>query len=277
MIRRPIVFSVVRDQAIFLTSILALLSFLAILAFGITIGIGSGVAKWNARWDKFATIQVLPNGNFDAAVSLAKTAKKMTIIPDSETADMLRPVLGSGDALQKHIPKMIEVEFRNKSEMQKMGAAANKLERTRFITYADGARNITRAGWQIMGISVLVMLMVLGAIGVCIMYITRNLIMIHHRELEILTQIGASDSFVANQMQRIVLRLSLVASGIGLVAAALMIMIIIAMAHGTRIGLMAQMYIPDWGWGMIVALPTLIIALTIWLAQRTTLHKLANK
>ncbi|MCL1891687.1 MAG: hypothetical protein FWF97_00105 [Alphaproteobacteria bacterium] len=275
--KRPLVFSFVREQAIFLTALIALLTFLATLALGVTVGIGAGVAQWNARWDTFATVQVLPGGDFDAAQKLSRNAKHANVVPDEEVAKMLRPWLGSSDALSAYLPKMIEVEFANSSDLRSFGDAAKNLQGARFITHAAGARNITRAGWQIMGISVLVMIMVLGAIGLCISYITRNITLIHKRELEILTQIGASDSFVATQMQIIITKISAMAAGIGLIVAVPMIFLITSMAQGTRIGLMAQMHVPAMGWTLIVLLPVLIIALTAWLARRTTMKILGDK
>lgn len=274
--RQPLVFSFVKEQAIFLTALIALLSFLATLSLGVTIGIGAGVSRWNSGWDNLATIQILPGGDFDAAVSLSKTARRATIIPDEDVAKMLRPWMGNDNALQQYLPKMIEVEFKKSSELRAFGDQVATMPNVRFITHAAGAKNITRAGWQIMGISVIVMLMILSAIGLCISYITRNITLIHKRELEILTQIGASDSFVARQMQIIITKISALAAAIGLVVAAPMIMLIIAMAKGTRIGLMAQMHVPVAGWIAIVLLPVGIIFLTTWLARRTTIRILSD-
>ncbi len=274
--RQPLVFSFVKEQAVFLTALIALLSFLATLSLGVTIGIGAGVSRWNSGWDNLATIQILPGGDFDAAVSLSKTARRATIIPDEDVAKMLRPWMGNDNALQQYLPKMIEVEFKKSSELRAFGDQVATMPNVRFITHAAGAKNITRAGWQIMGISVIVMLMILSAIGLCISYITRNITLIHKRELEILTQIGASDSFVARQMQIIITKISALAAAIGLVVAAPMIMLIIAMAKGTRIGLMAQMHVPVAGWIAIVLLPVGIIFLTTWLARRTTIRILSD-
>ena len=276
MRRQPLVFSFVKEQAIFLTTLIALLAFLATLAFGITLGIGAGVGQWNSRWDTFATVQVLPGGDFDAAKKLSETAKKSTIIPDEDVEKMLRPWLGGGSALKKYLPKMIEVEFAKKSDLISFKDSAANMSNVRFITHAEGAKNITHAGWQIMGISVIVMLMVLAAIGLCISYITRNITLIHKRELEILTQIGASDSFVAGQMQTIITKISAMASAIGLIVAVPMIMLIMSMAHRTRIGLMAQMHIPNIGWAFIVLLPIGITVLTAWLARKTTIKILGS-
>lgn len=271
MKRQPLVFSFVKEQSIFLTALIALLSFLAILSLGITIGIGSGVNSWNSKWNTFATIQVLPGGDFDAAQKLTMSAKHANIIPDQDVAKMLKPWLGGSNTLKQYLPKIIEVEVAKKSDLTTLEQQTANMPNIRFITHASGAKNITKAGWQIMIISVIVMLMVLSAISLCISYITRNITLIHKRELEILTQIGASDLFVAKQMQTIITKISALAAAIGLIFAVPMILLIISMASGTRIGLMAQMNIPPAGWGIIALLPIAIIVSTAWLARKTTL------
>ncbi|MFA7187992.1 MAG: hypothetical protein WC137_00735 [Alphaproteobacteria bacterium] len=276
MRRQPLVFSFVKEQSIFLTALIALLSFLAILSLGITIGIGSGVNSWNSKWNTFATIQVLPGGDFDAAQKLTMSAKHANIIPDQDVAKMLKPWLGGSNTLKQYLPKIIEVEVAKKSDLTTLEQQTANMPNVRFITHASGAKNITKAGWQIMIISVIVMLMVLSAISLCISYITRNITLIHKRELEILTQIGASDLFVAKQMQTIITKISALAAAIGLIFAVPMILLIISMASGTRIGLMAQMSIPSAGWGIIALLPIAIIVSTAWLARKTTLKILGQ-
>ncbi len=276
--KHPLVFSFVREQAIFLGGLLALLSFLAIMALGITIGIGSGVSKWNSRWDNFATVQILPGGDSDAVTKLIesnkRTIKSVNVMPDADVSKLLRPWLGGGNALSAYLPKVIEIEF--KSNMDAFGEKARGISNVRFITHAAGARNITRAGWQIMTISALVMLMVLGAIALCILYITRNITMLHKRELEILTQVGANDSFVAREVRIRLLKISTIATLAGLMLATSMLMLIMSMAQGTRVGLMAQMSIPTGGWITIVMVALSMIVLTAFLAHKTTMKILGR-
>ena len=56
--KTTLVFSLVKDQSIFMTVIISILSFLAIVSLGIALSIGSGVVRWNTQWDKYATIQI---------------------------------------------------------------------------------------------------------------------------------------------------------------------------------------------------------------------------
>ena len=47
--KRTTVFSLVREQSVFLRAIMGLLTFLAVMALGIAIAIGTGAARWNTQ------------------------------------------------------------------------------------------------------------------------------------------------------------------------------------------------------------------------------------
>ena len=118
----------------------------------------------------------------------------------------------------------------------------------------------------------LILALTLGAIGVCISYIARNTALLHRRELEILNQIGASDGFVARQMQIIVGRICVMAAGAGFLAATPVLLLIISSARSARIGLMAMMGLSWTGWITLTLLPVAIIAFAIWITRRTTFN-----
>ena len=61
--KRATVFSLVREQSVFMTVIMALLNFLAVMSLGIALMIGTGVVRWNAQWDLYATVQVTNSAN----------------------------------------------------------------------------------------------------------------------------------------------------------------------------------------------------------------------
>jgi cell division protein FtsX len=116
----------------------------------------------------------------------------------------------------------------------------------------------------------------LGAIGICISYLAQNTAMLHKRELEILNQVGASDSFIARQMQFIVAKISLFATTIGFIAAVPVLFVIISTAHSARVGLMATMGLSGNGWIVLALLPIAIIVFAIWMTRRTTIKILKN-
>ena len=273
--KKPTVFSLVREQSMFMTTIMGLLTFLSVLALGIAISIGTGVVRWNAQWDNTATVQVTNTKNIDATAKIIEDnrdkTKSIRRISDDEMADLMRPWISNGGAaLKNYLPTMWEIEFKSAQDMTSVQKAIDK--NARFLTHASALKNSTSAGWKMIGISVLVLALTLGAIGISISYIARNTAMLHRRELEILTQIGASDAFVAHQMQIIVAKITSLAAICGFAGAVPVLMLVLWAARSARVGLMAMLGLSGFGWWTLVALPILIVVFAIFVTRRTTLN-----
>lgn len=276
--KKPTVFSLVREQSMFMTAIMSLLTFLSVLALGIALSIGTGVMRWNSQWDLFATVQVMNPENIasvkktiDANMNKIESVKQITT---EEMTNLMRPWISGGGALKNYLPTMWEIQFKSKNDIKSAEAEFSK--NARFLTHASALKTSTSAGWKMIVLSGLVLLLTLGAIGVCISYIARNTAMLHKRELEILNQIGASDSFVANQMQTIVARIATTATACGLVAALPVLLLILSTAKSARVGLIAMIGLSGMGWLSLILLPVIIVVFSIWITRRTTLNILKN-
>ncbi|MCL2338383.1 MAG: hypothetical protein FWC51_00305 [Proteobacteria bacterium] len=274
--KKPIVFSFVREQRIFMVSLLALLSFLAVLCLGLVISLGTAVKRWNAQWNLMATVQVMPGGNVTAVQKAIDGTKNDIVslreISTEESAAMLKPWLASSDALTGYIPKMTELQFKNASARNDFGSRVAGIDGVRFVTFAGGMRATTSVGWQIILISFFVLALVLASIILCISYITKNTTLIHRHELEILNQVGARDSFIAKQLMSIILRLAAIGTAIGFVVAAPVLLIIISMAHSLRVGMFTQMAVPGIGWIVLIVLAVGIIGLSVITTRKTVMR-----
>lgn len=277
--KKPIVFSVIKDQSVFMTAIMSLLTFLAVIALGISLAIGTGVVRWNSQWDLYATVQIMDTDNTANVKKIFdKNTDKITHVTEITTEqmrDLMRPWISGGGALENYLPKMYEVEFTTTDAMEQIGPQISKY--ARFLTHADALNASTSAGWKMILIASFVLVLTLGAIGLCISYITRNMALLHRRELEILNQIGATDAYVAHQMQIIIAKICTIAGGIGFVVAAPVLLLILSTAHSARVGLMAMLDISGAGWITLLLLPIVIIIFAIWMTKRTTLNILKNK
>lgn len=276
--KTPIVFSLVRDQSLFMTAIMSLLTFLSVLALGIALSIGTGVMRWNAQWDLFATVQVMKSENANPTQKIIDANRdkfeSVTQVSRADMESMLRPWISDGANLANYLPQMYELKFKNRADMAPIGEQLSK--KARFLTHAQALKTSMSAGTRMIWISGLVLALILGAIGVCISYIARNTALLHRRELEILNQIGAHDSFVARQMQLIVSKICITAGGIGFIAAAPVLLLILAAARSARVGLMAMMGLSGGAWIALILLPVMIIIFAIWITKKTTLAILKN-
>lgn len=277
--KTPVVFSLVREQSAFMTAIMALLTFLSVIALGVAIAIGSGVARWNNQWELMATVQVMPGQNADTAQKILNANKdkiaSIKKVSADEMAELMSPwISGGGAAMKNYLPEMYEVKVNKKSDMKFL---ADKFAgNARFLSHASALRGATGAGWRMIGIAGLILAMALGAITVCISFIARNTAQLHRRELEILNQVGARDDFVARQMQIIVGKISITAAFAGFVAAAPVLLLILSAAHHARVGLMAMMGLGAAAWIVLALMPVGITVFAIWITRRTTLKILQN-
>ena len=278
MIKRPIVFSLVREQSMFMTAIMSLLAFLSVLTLGVALSIGTGVTRWNNQWELFATVQVMDANKYDNVKKIidknSATIESTTEITTQQMQDLMAPWVSGGGAIKNYLPKMWEIKFKTESDLNKFGEQISN--DARFLTHASALKSSTSAGWKMILMSSFILILMLGAISICISYIAQNTAMLHRRELEILNQIGASDSYVAKQMQFIVAKISTLAVSIGFVAAAPVLLIIISVAHSARIGLMAMMGLSTGNWMLLILLPVLIVAFSIWITRRTTIKILKD-
>lgn len=278
MIKRPIVFSLVREQSMFMTAIMSLLAFLSVLTLGVALSIGTGVMRWNNQWELFATVQVMDANKYDNVKKIidknSATIESATEITTQQMQDLMAPWVSGGGAIKNYLPKMWEIKFKTESDLNKFGEQISN--DARFLTHASALKSSTSAGWKMILMSSFILILMLGAISICISYIAQNTAMLHRRELEILNQIGASDSYVAKQMQFIVAKISALAVSIGFVAAAPVLLIIISVAHSARIGLMAMMELSTGNWMLLILLPVLIVAFSIWITRRTTIKILKD-
>lgn len=276
--KTPTVFSLVREQSMFMTAIMSLLTFLSVLALGIALSIGTGVMRWNAQWENFATVQVTNPDNINGVKQIiANNTYKIESINEISTDqmnDLMAPWISGGGVLKNYLPKMWEIEFKSNDDLKTVGAQLSK--NARFLTHATALKSSTSAGWKMILMSTFILILTIGAIGICISYIARNTAMLHRRELEILNQIGASDNFVARQMQTIVAKISSTAALIGFIAAAPVLLLIISTAHSARVGLMAMLGLSGGGWFTLVLLPIVIVLFSIWTTRRTTIKILQN-
>ena len=279
MIKKPTVFSLVREQSLFMTIIMSLLTFLSVLALGVALSIGTGVIRWNNQWELFATVQVTDPSKSDTTKKvIASNSDKIesaTQISTSEMTDLMSPWLsGNNNVLKNYLPQMWEIQFKSPDAMQEFAKQISKS--ARFLPHADALKSSTSSGMQMILMASLILAMILATIGICISYIARNTAMLHRRELEILNQIGASDNFIARQMQIIVAKISMTATCIGFIVACPIILLVQSAAHSARVGLMATIGLTSGGWMTLILLPIAIVIFAIIVTRHTTIKILKN-
>lgn len=279
MKKTSLVFSVVREQSIFMTIVLSVLTFLSVLALGIALSINTGVSRWNGQWDKYAAVQVTNPDNAGAVKKIfndnSDKIESVREISKSDMERMMQPWISSGAKLNNYLPQMFEIKIKKASDMANI---KKQIEgRAKFLTYTSALKQPVSAGWKLISVTMLILILMLVSIGVCVSYISRNIALLHKYELEILNQIGATDKFIANQMQIIVAKISTRACLIGFVTALPIIGLILSTAHSARVGLLATLSLTSGNMVAITLLPILIVIFSIYITKKTTLKILSGK
>ncbi len=272
MTKKPIVFSIIQEQSTFMTAIMSVLAFLSVLTLGIALMIGTGAIRMNTSWDLYATIQTTDTNDAPKIREVLSKNKNLIAenneISSSQMTDLMSPWVSGGSGLQKYLPKVWEVKFKSAADMKTVQQEITPY--AKFMTHKNALATPIRAGWYLIAISTLILAIVLGSITVCVSYIAHNTAILHKRELEILNQVGASDSFVAKQMQVIVANICIRATIIGFIFAIPFLFLILSAAHSARIGLMAMMDLNWIGWILLILLPVAITIFATHIAKHTT-------
>ena len=278
MKQKPVVFSLIKEQSTFMTAIMSVLTFLSVLTLGVALMIGTGVIRMNTQWNLYATIQTTDSNDVPKIREVLDTNKNIIksvneISPEKMT-DLMSPWVSGGGALQKYMPKMWEVEFTSRQNLQTVQTQITPY--AKFLTHTNALKTPIRAGWYLIAICTLLMIVALGAITVCISYIAHNTAILHKRELEILNQIGANDSFITRQMQIIILRICTRATLYGFILTLPFLFLIKDAARSARVGLMAMLDLNTTDWILLVLLPIAITIFATYITKHTTKKILKN-
>lgn len=272
MKKTKLVFSLVREQSVFMTVVLSVLTFLAVLSFGVALAVGGGVIRWNNQWDKYVTVQITnpDNAGFIKKFFEENAAKFASIqeISKNEMENMLKPWVSSGAKLNNYLPVMYEIKLKDASDMNLIREKITP--RAKFLTHTGALHNSIAAGWKLVSITTLILILMLVSIGVCISCISRNIAMLHKHELEILNQVGATDKFIAQQMQIIIAKISSIACMIGFISACPILLMILSTAHSARVGLMSTLSLSGANWLTLILLPVAIVIFSIYITKKTT-------
>ena len=279
MKKSKLVFSLVHEQSVFMTVVISVLTFIAVLAFGIALSISTGVIRWNNQWEKFATVQITNQDNvkiikkiFDDNKNKIESVREVS---KSEMTNLMKPWISSGAKLDTYLPQMYEIKLKTAADMKFI---KNEIStRAKFLTHTAALQETMNTGWKIVAITTFIFLLMLVSIGVCVSYISRNIAMLHKHELEILNQVGANDKFIAKQMQIIVGKISIVACMIGFVVAVPVILMILGTAHSARVGLLTTLTLSGNDWLALMILPIIIVIFSVYITKKTTIKILAKK
>lgn len=271
-----------------LTAVIAVISSLASLALAAFIVIAAASNAWTTELKSSVTVQVK---GVDAAEIEERTAAAVKalsedpgvvgfdVVASRDAAKMLEPWLGKGNADALNVPALIELRLTEEGR-QSADVIAEKLQAISPGVVLDdhGGWNDRLAGAARSGqaVAFIVFILIMGAACAISIFAARAGLSANADVVSLLHLVGATDAFIAGEVQRRFTVIGLRGSILGL-AAALFLLLLLSLA--TRARGAEAMLLPGLAIGPGVVLPLVAVPLAICLvtavaARQTVLRTL---
>ncbi|MCA8895245.1 MAG: hypothetical protein KDA48_08305 [Amphiplicatus sp.] len=275
-----------------LTAVIAVMSFLAAIALAVFVFISDAAGEWTSELERGLTIQIK---GADAETIASQTQEAMRVlqstegvlearaVPKEESEKLLEPWLGKGNiGAYLNIPALIEVRVDQNLRDDL------SLLRTRLSAAAPGAVLDDHGEWhellsaaarsgQLMAFAVFTLVMGAGcAISV---FAARAGLAANREIVSILHLVGATDDFVANQVQRrfLVLGLRGTFAGLALAMLALGLTSLLMRAGGAAPGFLPSIHLGPQLFITLLIVPISLCLVTAATARLTVLRTLSKE
>jgi cell division transport system permease protein len=219
--------------------VIAVMAFLAALAFGASLIADRAAAGWQSGLEGRITIQVLPPEDGDPAAGLARDTRAALAVlnatpgiahaaalSDAEINNLVEPWIGKdGIVAGIPLPRLIDAQVTPGSDVDMAALAARLKQAVPGALLDDHRRWIERlrhladtVRWSAYAI----LLLIAGATAAAVSFATRAGLEAHHEMVELLHQMGALPAFIARAVERHYLVSALWAAALGTVAAMLL-------------------------------------------------------
>ena len=269
--------------------VIAIMMFLTVLAAAAGLGLGQATRTLNADIGNRITVQVVEaNPDFREAQAAAAMAELKRLpgigsvrrIEAAEMEQLLEPWLGEG-GLQAELPVPAMID----AELSAEAYADLDAIRAAILNVAPSARVDDNAQWlaplatlidALRLLAAALVLLMVGASAATVVLAARAALDTHRNTIEVMHLMGATDIQVARLFQRRIALDALFGGLVGLVAAAVVLLVI-----GSRVGalgseLLGSAGLPLTSWLALVLLPAGGVFLAMLVARTTILRALGR-
>ncbi len=284
------------DDGRFLVTLIALMSFLAVLATSGSLALSNMTNHWSSGLENKITIEVtgqIADGSFlspdtitsetqKVAKGLKNTpfAEEITILSGDDIRDIISPWIQKDLPLEGiTLPGLISIELKksNAKILNNLRADVKKLsdyaEVRTHHEWLSGLLSFTKT------LNFVARVIVLIIIAITILSITtaiRTRLAIHRKEVELLHNMGATDIYIARQFQRHALLFSLQGSAIGTVLGLIFVSIVLFLTAGSEISFLPALTIGGLGFSVLLFVPALISTISTITSRFTVLRSLTK-
>lgn len=214
-----------------LTAVIAVISSLAALALAAFLLIAGAAETWTTELKSSVTIQVKGADLAEIEARTAKAAKALegsphiidfNIVSSAEAGKLLEPWLGKGNAAGLNVPALIELRLtedgrRNIDAIEETIAAVD--EGLAIDDHGDWNARLARAARSGQALAFAIFALIMAAASAISIFAARAGLAANAEVVSLLHLVGATDDFIANEVQRRFTIIGLRGSAIGLVIA----------------------------------------------------------
>lgn len=275
-----------------LTAVIAVMSFLAVLAMASLLMVNRAASEWTSALRSEITVQVkgasadeIETGVADVLRILNETEGVISATERSreETAQLLEPWLGQGNAQAFiNIPAIIEVraspQLRSNLDLlrNRIAAAAPEASLDDHARWHDRLSGAARSGQSL---ALGVFLLVMSAACAISIFAARAGLAANHEIVSVLHLVGATDDFIAAEVQQrfFVLGFRGALIGLGAALAALMLVGAVLRAGGSEDAFLPAFQLSGWAMLWLLAAPIATCLVTAVTARLTVLKTLREQ
>lgn len=280
----------------FLTTLIGLMTVLAMLALFASFGLAAMVDRWSSGLENRLTIEIpaqtkeknlLPRAEIQrlaneigAALQGTNGVRSVHVLTENEIGDLVEPWLGD-DVLNGDfpVPGVIAIETTDNSTgiLQTIYSTASRIApHARMDTHEEWLNDLLRFT-RALQLGAAIVVLVIGATTItAIAGGVRSRLALYHADVELLHIMGASDRYITKQFQRHAMLLALRGAVIGAVAAILVLALGALIAGEMNVGLLPEFKISIAQVIGLAALPAVVTAIATMTARTTVLKALAE-
>lgn len=280
----------------FLRLLICLLSILGMLALSASFALSAMTERWSQGLANKVSVEIPASDSAgdiiaprmvrsmtdDAAKILSEHAdvEQATITEEKEVRALLAPWLGEDLAMDSiPVPGLISVTFREGAtpDLKKLEAEIREAAPSaRIDTHESWLADVLRFTGALQFAAILLGLIIGATTLVAVAAGVKSKLSENKEELELLHLMGATDSYIARQLQRHTLILSFQGGALGVIAGGLLLLIISLIAGEIGVNLIPDFRMADVQKLMLILMPVPIAVLAMLTARVTVMNVLTR-
>lgn len=276
----------------FLTLLIGLMTFLAILALTGSFVLSSITESWTSGLENKLTVEIPAETDKGEILSLqqvtdiaTKTAQNLqdldyvmsaSALSEADIKELLSPWLGENADYQNiPLPGLVAVELKNfkSNYLLELNQRVKKINSTSVVnTHKKWLKDIISFAGTLQFTALVITIVIAFTTFAAVAGAIKSRIAAHFEELELLHLMGASDKYIARQFQRHAFILSVKGAAVGLIIAAGVLYLIGFLLEDMDTALLPNYHFGWLHYGFLICVP-LIIGLIATLTARTVAYR----